>query len=67
MAPRYRKLVGTFAILPYLFIYLFAAAALGDLLPRFWLSDLVYFAIAGSVWVFPLKYLLKWMTGSDSA
>ncbi|MEO0400007.1 MAG: DUF2842 domain-containing protein [Pseudomonadota bacterium] len=63
MPPRYRKLVGLFILLPYLFVYLAAAAALADFFPRFWLSDLIYFAVAGLLWAFPLKYLLKWMNG----
>ena len=67
MPVRLKKLVGTIAILIYLVIYLFAAAAIADGLPSIWLIQLVYFAIAGVVWVFPLKYLLAWMTKSPSS
>ncbi len=61
MSPRIKKLIGIALTLPYLGAYLFAAAALGELVPRFWPIQLAYYAIAGVVWVFPLKHLMLWM------
>lgn len=61
MQPRLKKFLGLFILLPALFLYLFAAAALSEQLPSFWLLKLVYFIIAGTVWAFPVKYLLRWM------
>jgi len=37
MPPRLKKLIGIFILLPYLIIYAFAAAALGEQVPEFWL------------------------------
>jgi len=61
MPPRLKKLIGIFILLPYLIIYAFAAAALGEQVPEFWLFKLLYFMIAGIIWVFPIKYLMLWM------
>ena len=61
MTPRLKKLLGIFILLPGLTIYLFAAAALGEKLPDFWLVKLVYFAAAGVAWAFPIKHFVIWM------
>lgn len=58
-----RKAIGCFVLLAYLALYAAAAAALGawllTLLPPW--AELIYFAIAGIAWVFPLKPLFGWM------
>jgi hypothetical protein len=63
MNTRTRKALGCFVLLAYLAIYAGAAAALGavlaDRLPSW--AQLVYFAAAGIVWIFPLKPLFGWM------
>ncbi|RZO68398.1 MAG: DUF2842 domain-containing protein [Parvularculaceae bacterium] len=64
MTPRLKKLVGLLIWLPYVFIYLFAAAAIGDHVPPHWALKLLYFALAGVIWVFPLKYLMNWMNAA---
>lgn len=61
MSARYRKLLGLFILLPGMFFYLLIAAALSERLPDFWLIKLVYFAIAGIAWAFPVKRLMGWM------
>ena len=61
MSPRNKKLIGLLVLLPYLLIYFFAAAALADFVPSFWLAKLLYFIVAGVVWVFPVKHLMLWM------
>ncbi len=61
MRPRIKKLIGIFILLPYFIAYAFAAAALGEQVPDFWLLKLLYFMVAGIVWVFPVKYLMMWM------
>lgn len=61
MPVRVKKLVASFVLVTGLFAYLFAAAALAERLPDMWLVKLVYFAIAGVAWAFPLKGLLTWM------
>jgi predicted membrane channel-forming protein YqfA (hemolysin III family) len=60
---RTRKAIGCFALLAYLALYLAAAATLGArLLPMLpnW-GELVFYVLAGIVWVFPLKPLFGWM------
>lgn len=63
MNMRARKAVGCFALLAYLGLYAALAATLGSvLLPLIpaW-AELIYFVIAGIIWVFPLKPLFGWM------
>jgi hypothetical protein len=61
---RSRKALGCFALLAYLVVYALLAASLGvALVPHapVW-AQLLYYAVAGVVWVFPLKPLFAWMT-----
>jgi hypothetical protein len=63
MEPRARKALGCSVLLAYLGLYAAAAGILGALLaPQLpaW-GQVVYFAVAGIVWVFPLKPLFAWM------
>ncbi len=65
MHNRTRKAVGCAGLLAYMAIYAIAAATLGAyLLPilPFW-AELIFFALAGIVWIFPLKPLFGWMRG----
>lgn len=41
--------------------YIGAAVALGDVVVhRHWLLQLLYYVVAGIVWVFPAKWLIVW-------
>lgn len=63
MDTRSRKAVGCFVLLAYLGVYAVLAASLGVVLSPYlpmW-AELVYYAIAGIVWVFPLRPLFAWM------
>lgn len=63
MDQRTRKLAGCFVLVGYLAIYAAAAAGVGVLLAPMlptW-AELIYYAIAGVIWVFPLKPLFGWM------
>jgi hypothetical protein len=65
---RSRKALGCFALLAYLIVYALLAASLGvALLPLIpvW-AQLLYYAVAGVVWIFPLKPLFAWMTKSGA-
>lgn len=67
MQMRTRKAAGCFALLAYLTLYLALSATLGAiLLPMLpsW-AELIYYVVAGIVWVFPLKPLIHWMTRAD--
>ena len=60
---RVKKPLGALIMLAYLGGYIVVATTLGSaLLPILpgW-AELIFFAIAGVIWVFPLKYLFAWM------
>ena len=63
MNTRARKALGCFVLLAYLAAYAVLAASLGvalvPLIPVW--AQLIYYAIAGIVWIFPLKPLFAWM------
>ncbi|MBI5942116.1 MAG: DUF2842 domain-containing protein [Caulobacterales bacterium] len=61
MNPRIRKLVGMVAILLFLVLYVSAAVAIADHLPRHPAVSLIYFAIVGVAWGLPLFPLMSWM------
>jgi hypothetical protein len=62
MAPTARRAIGSFAILAYLVAYIGVAATLGGHVVGFGqIAALVFFAVAGVAWVFPLRPLFKWM------
>lgn len=61
MQPRMKKLAGLAVLLPGLGAYLFAAAALGERVPEFWLAQLAYYLAAGIAWAPPAAALLRWM------
>lgn len=66
MAPRVKKLIGLFFLLPGLGLYLFAAAALGERVPSFWLLQVLYYLAAGVLWAFPTMALMRWMEREPS-
>jgi membrane protein implicated in regulation of membrane protease activity len=56
-----RKFITMLILTTYIGLYIAAAATVGGMLvqqPK-WLQ-LIYFVIAGVVWVFPLKPLMNW-------
>jgi len=64
MNARTRKAIGCFVLLAYLMIYAGLAAWLGaallPILPNW--AELAFYAVAGIVWIFPLKPLFSWMS-----
>lgn len=61
MGARARKFVGMLAILAFMAFWIWAAVGVGQFVPSFWLVQLVYYVVAGTVWAFPLIPLVKWM------
>lgn len=63
MNTRTRKALGCFVLLAYLALYAGAAATLGGNIlahaPNW--AALIYYAVAGVIWVLPLKPLFAWM------
>lgn len=63
MHARTRKAIGCFALLAYLSAYALLAASLGvALAPHLpaW-GELLFYACAGIIWIFPLRPLFRWM------
>jgi hypothetical protein len=59
-----RILLATLSGLAFFFFYLVAALALADRLGRMhWAIQFVYFAAAGILWVFPIRWLMLWAAG----
>lgn len=63
MKARTRKAIGCFTLLAYMAVYAMFAASLGVAfaphLPAW--AQLLYYAVAGIVWIFPLRPLFRWM------
>ena len=65
MSMRLKKLLGFCVLMTGLVIYLFAAAALSELIPDIQLLKVSYFLITGVAWAFPAKFLIQWMNAED--
>jgi hypothetical protein len=67
MPAKTRKLIGTIALLVFLGLYAWAAAAIGagriTLAPAW--AQFVYFLAAGLAWVVPAGLLIRWMQHPD--
>ncbi len=63
MRPRLKKLIGTIATLVWLPIYALFAMGVGvHVLPHaHWLLSLLYYALAGTLWIVPVGLMLPWM------
>ena len=61
MAPRLKKFLGIIILLPALAVYFLLAAALGVHIPDNQLLKAGYYLVAGVLWAFPAKSLIKWM------
>lgn len=60
--PSWRKPVGMLAILALITIWSFIVIALArEVLTMHWTLQAIFFAIAGTVWILPLKPVLRWM------
>jgi hypothetical protein len=63
LSPHFKKLIGTLATLLWLFVYVLIAMGIGvHVLPHAnWLVELLYYALAGTLWIIPVGLLLPWM------
>jgi hypothetical protein len=63
MSPRIKKLIGTLGILVWITIYSVLAMRLAvDILPGAdWLVTLLFYAVAGTLWIVPVGLALPWM------
>ena len=65
MPARLRKLIGLFAILGFLALYVVVAVAIGERLPDHWLAQVAFYGIVGTAWGVPLFPLIRWMNRGD--
>ncbi len=63
MHPRIKKLIGTILVLIWLPIYALLAMGVGvRVLPHaHWLVVLLFYAVAGTLWIVPVGLMLPWM------
>lgn len=68
MTIRTRKLVGAIALMVFLAIYALAAmmAAIVLQVNASKLVELIYYPVAGLLWVLPAMWLIKWMQRPDA-
>jgi Protein of unknown function (DUF2842) len=67
MRVRTRKLVGTVVLIVFLVFYAWMAMAIGSgrITEAHGLVQLVYFLVAGLLWVIPAGFLIRWMQRPD--
>ncbi|WP_295556607.1 DUF2842 domain-containing protein [uncultured Hyphomicrobium sp.] len=69
MTVRTRKLVGAIALLVFLAVYALAAMMVAVVLQvsasKF--AELVYYPVAGLLWVLPAMWLVRWMQSPDGS
>lgn len=61
MSPRLRKLIGSLGIVAFMAAYIWLATLIAARLPDNQLVRLVFFAVAGIGWGFPLFPLISWV------
>lgn len=63
MRPHVKKLIGTIAMVIWLVIYALLAMGVGvRVLPHaVWYAALLYYALAGTLWIVPVGLMLPWM------
>ena len=60
--PSSRSLIGMFVLILGLTLYAFAAAAIGDIIEPWPLAiEMIFYLIAGILWIIPAKRILEWM------
>ena len=66
MTIRTRKLIGTILLVVFLAIYALLAMVAATAVPINGnkLAELIYFIVAGTIWVIPAGVLIKWMQKS---
>lgn len=70
MTMRTRKLVGTILLMVMITIYALLAmvvAVILEVTTTSKLVELVYYAVAGLLWVLPAAWIIRWMSQDDAA
>ena len=69
MTQRQRKLIGTIAMFALIIVYAFIALAVAVVLQireANKLAELLFYVVAGLLWVLPAGVLIKWMQKPDA-
>lgn len=62
--PSPRSFIGMVILLTGLSLYAFLAAGIGNLMSDWHLAiQMIYYLVAGLIWIIPVKKLLAWMGG----
>ena len=63
MSPRIKKLIGAIVLLIWLPIYALVASGIGvRVLPHaHWAAAILFYALAGTLWIIPIGLMLPWM------
>lgn len=63
MSPRTKKLIGAMVMLVWIPVYALVAMGVGvHILPHaHWFVTLLYYALAGTLWIVPIGLMLPWM------
>lgn len=60
--PTWRQPAGIFLILAWITLWCVGVASLGGLIVEApWYAQAPYYIVAGIIWIFPLKPVLRWM------
>lgn len=60
-----RKAIGMAVLVAGMILYVGVLVVLADFVPDHWAVELIFFAVAGVAWVFPLRGLLRWINRPD--
>lgn len=69
MTKRKRKLIGTIALLALIMVYALLALAVAIVLQvrdANKIAELIYYVVAGLLWVVPAAWLISWMQRPDA-
>ncbi|MDR3495729.1 MAG: DUF2842 domain-containing protein [Ancalomicrobiaceae bacterium] len=63
MPSRLKRLIGAIIILVFVIVYAFIAAFVGDAVTMSvpLVVQMLYFAVAGLVWIVPVGFVIRWM------
>lgn len=64
--PRWRHAIGILVLVAGLVVYALAAMLAGAALtPAHWFVELLFYVAAGLAWLWPARFLLRWMARDD--
>jgi len=67
MTPHTKKFFGMLILLFGFFFYAILAITIADYIPSNKILQIIYFAVAGIIWVFPVRPLMIWMNSDPNS